>query len=285
VEKVAQQAGKAAPAVAIAGALVAVPSAQALAAPAAPATAAAAGHQAAASRTVAATSTSSAAHPESATLDAAGARAVTVSAASTGRHAAKGTYYHVRSGDSLSSIAERFYHHAGAWQYLYHENAKTISNPNMIYVGQRLFIPATAPAGYKLTSYTPRHSKPAAPHVVTTSKTTSHGGRLEGGTKIIQSAPLARYSCSALETLWEQAGGSPAHALMAAEIARAESGGNPNAISPTDDFGLWQINGSNGSLATLNAYQNARSAIILSHNGTNWGPWTTYHIGAYYGQC
>ena len=72
---------------------------------------------------------------------------------------------------------------------------------------------------------------------------------------------------------------------MAAEIARAESGGNPNAISPTDDFGLWQINASNGSLATLNPYANARSAIILSHDGTNWGPWTTYHIGAYYGQC
>jgi LysM repeat protein len=285
VEKVAQQAGKAAPAVAIAGALVGVPSAQALAAPATPATAAATGHQAAASRTVAGTGASSAAaHTGSATLDAAGARAVTVSAASTGRHAAKATYYRVRSGDSLSSIAERFYHHAGAWQYLYHENAKTISNPNMIYVGQRLYIPATAPAGYKLTSYSPRHAK-TTPHVVTTTKTISHGGTLEGGTKITQSGALARYSCSSLESLWEQAGGSPSHALMAAEIARAESSGNPNAISPTNDFGLWQINASNGSLATLNPYENARSAIILSHNGTNWDPWTTYHIGAYYGQC
>jgi hypothetical protein len=65
----------------------------------------------------------------------------------------------------------------------------------------------------------------------------------------------------------------------------AESGGNPNAISPTDDFGLWQINASNGSLATLNPYENARSAIVLSHDGTDWDPWTTYHIGAYYGQC
>jgi hypothetical protein len=66
----------------------------------------------------------------------------------------------------------------------------------------------------------------------------------------------------------------------------AESGGNPNAISPTDDFGRWQINGSNGALATLNAFQNAKSAIILSaDDGTNWGPWTTYHSGAYYGRC
>jgi LysM repeat protein len=273
VEKVAQQAGKAAPAVAIAGALVGVPSAQALAAPATPAvTSAAEVHQAPATGT------------GTATLDAFETKAVTVSSTSTARHAATSTYYRVRGGDSLSRIAERFYHNAGDWQYLYHENAKTISNPDMIYVGERLFIPATAPAHYELTSYTPRHAKPAS-HTATTSKTSGHGGTLEGGTKITQSASLSSYSCSALENLWEQAGGSPAHALMAAEIARAESGGNPNAISPTDDFGLWQINGSNGSLATLNAYENARSAIILSHNGTNWDPWTTYHIGAYYGQC
>jgi hypothetical protein len=65
----------------------------------------------------------------------------------------------------------------------------------------------------------------------------------------------------------------------------AESGGNPNAISPTDDFGLWQINGSNGALATLNPLQNAKSAIDLSGNGTNWGPWTTFTSGAYSGKC
>jgi hypothetical protein len=269
VEKVAQQAGKAAPAVAIAGALVAVPQAQALAASAAPAVpvtaAAAGGHQAA---TPAGT----------ATLDAVGARAVTVASASTARHAAKATYYRVRGGDSLSLIAERFYHNPGDWPYIYHENDKAISNPNMIYVGQRLLIPATAPAHAKPASYSPKHAK-SAPRVDTTRKVKT------GGVKIPQSATLDAYSCSALEGLWEQAGGSPSHALMAAEIARAESGGNPNAISPTADFGLWQINESNGSLATLNVYQNARSAIILSHNGTNWDPWTTYHIGAYYGQC
>jgi LysM repeat protein len=279
VERVAQQAGKAAPAVAIAGALVAAPSAQALAA-----TAPATGYQAAATRTVADPDASSVVHPASAYLDAAGARAVTVASTSTARHAAKSTYYRVHAGDSLSQIAERFYHNPSDWQYLYHENDKTISNPNMIYVGERLFIPASAPKHYKPASYTPRHAK-TRPHIVTTSKTASHGGSLEGGTKITQSASLSSYSCSSLENLWKQAGGSPSHALMAAEIARAESSGNPNAISPTSDFGLWQINASNGALATLNPYENARSAIILSHNGANWDPWTTYHIGAYYGQC
>jgi len=294
VEKVAQQAGKAAPAVAIAGALVGMPSAQALAAPATPATAAATGHQAAASRTAAGTGTSSAAHPGSATLDAAGARAVTVASTSTARHAATSTYYRVRSGDSLSLIAERFYHNADDWQYLYHENDKTVSDPNLIYAGQRLMIPATAPAHYTLTNYVPKHAKTAQPAASTVSET-SRGSESQrsaapasadgSGKLVTQSAAQGMYSCSGLEQIWEQEGGSPAAALMAAEIAMAESGGNPNAISPTDDFGLWQINGSNGSLATLNPFQNAKSAITLSDNGTNWNPWTTYTSGAYSGRC
>ena len=49
-------------------------------------------------------------------------------------------------------------------------------------------------------------------------------------------------SCSGLEQLWTSAGGNPADAFMAAEIAMAESGGNQYALSPTDDYGYWQIN-------------------------------------------
>jgi hypothetical protein len=92
-------------------------------------------------------------------------------------------------------------------------------------------------------------------------------------------------SCSGLEGLWDAAGGNPEHAFMAAEIAMAESGGNQYALSPTDDLGYWQINASNGSLATYNALGNARSAIILSDDGTNWDAWTTYTEGLYAGRC
>jgi LysM repeat protein len=228
-----------------------------------------------------------------ATLDPFEARAVAVAAAQPARHAAttQSTFYSVRSGDTLAKIADRFYHNPNDWQFLFHENEKTLSNADVVSVGQRLFIPATAPANFTLTNYTPKHAKPAQPvaHTVaeTTQPTVSHssGGATDGGGKVVQSAPGGMYSCSALEQLWEQAGGSSAHAFMAAEIAMAESGGNPNAISPTNDFGLWQINGSNGALATLNPLQNAKSAIALSGNGTNWGPWTTYYSGAYSGKC
>jgi LysM repeat protein len=289
VEKVAQQAGKAAPAVAIAGAtLVAAPQLQHAFAAAGPVPVSADTHHTAAAPTDAGTGTRAA----PATLDTVRTQAVVVVAARPARHAApaSGTHYRVRSGDTLSEIAGRYYGNPGDWQYLYHENAKTISNPDVIYVGESIFVPAAAPANSALTGYVPRHAKPApapAVHVASKNSSTQVTSRPAGGTAdvVAQSAPQGHYSCSALEGLWEQAGGTPAHAFMAAEIAMAESGGNPNAISPTDDFGLWQINGSNGALATLNPVQNAKSAIALSADGTNWGPWTTYHSGAYSGRC
>ncbi|MCW2895466.1 MAG: LysM peptidoglycan-binding protein [Actinomycetia bacterium] len=297
VEKVAQQAGKAAPAVAIAGALVASPQAShALAASAKPVTATAQSHTTAAADKAASTG----AHTGTASLDSFETRTVTVAAAKPARHAAAAahsTYYSVRSGDTLSNIANSYYHSADDWQYLYHENDKALSDPNLIYVGQRLLIPATAPAHYTLSDYVPKHAMPAQPAASTVSQTSQDSdsqpsaapatiaGDGGGGNVVTQSAAQGMFSCSSLEQLWNQEGGSPAAALMAADIAMAESGGNPNAISPTNDFGLWQINGSNGSLATLNPFQNAKSAIDLSGNGTNWGPWTTYTSGAYSGKC
>ncbi len=310
VEKVALQAGKAAPAVAIAGAVVMSP--QALPALAAqPAAATATAHQATAGRQAAGPGATAA------TLDSFQTRTVAVTAASTARHAAaaRSTVYRVRSGDSLSQIASRHYHNAAAWQYLYHENAKEISDPDLIYPGETLMLPASVPAHFTLTNYVPRHAKPvtAAPvaaqpashrssghsrggsaaiagpargSTIGGGRSSSGGGSSAGsGSVVVQAAAQGQYSCSGLEQIWEQAGGSPSHAFMAAEIAMAESGGNPNAISPTDDFGLWQINASNGALATLNPFQNARSAVVMSDDGTNWGPWTTYTSGAYSGRC
>jgi LysM repeat protein len=297
VERVAVQAGKAAPAVAIAGALVAVPGAQsAFAAQDTPTTV---------TQTHEAGQADRAAHPgtESATLDSVSTRAVTVASTSTAKHAAqvKSSHYTVRSGDTLSKIAEHFYDKAADWGYLYHENAKSVANPNLILVGQSLYIPASVPGDYNLAAYEPKHA--AAPAVtetasVSTSSHSSSSHSSSGGSSavVVQSAGQGSsggssgglsgtLSCSGLEQLWDSAGGNPSDAFMAAEIAEAESGGNQYALSPTDDYGYWQINGSNGALATFNAYGNARSAIILSDDGSNWNAWTTYHTGAYEGRC
>jgi hypothetical protein len=95
--------------------------------------------------------------------------------------------------------------------------------------------------------------------------------------------------CSQLESLWEAGGGSPSEAFMAAEIARAESGGNQYATdndgNGTTDEGYWQINTSHGSLATYSPLGNAEAAVEISDDGTDWSPWVTYQKGEYEGQC
>jgi hypothetical protein len=96
-------------------------------------------------------------------------------------------------------------------------------------------------------------------------------------------------SCTQLESLWEKAGGSPSAAFLAAEVARAESGGQQYATDAdsngTVDEGYWQINTSHGALATYNALGNAQAAVEISGDGTDWSPWVTFQHGAEVGQC
>ena len=96
-------------------------------------------------------------------------------------------------------------------------------------------------------------------------------------------------SCRGLEALWESAGGSRSAAFTAAEIAMAESGGRQYATDlnggASTDRGYWQINSVHGSLSTYDAYGNARAAVLISGNGTDWTPWVTWNTGAYHGQC
>jgi LysM repeat protein len=241
VEKVAEKAGKAAPAVAIAGVLVAA-APQAHAAVRAPATTAAAAVQ---------------------VRTAAGTVALVRQAEPAART------YTVRSGDSLSKISEGYYGTSAHWQWIYEANRSKISNPNDIYVGERLAIPAHAPA---VSAYTPRHAKT--------------GAKVKSAVLTSSSTPSGTLGCGGLEALWEDAGGSHAEAFMAAEIAMAESGGRQYALSPTNDYGYWQINGSHGPAeATFNPMGNAKAAIAISDDGTNWDAWTTYTSGAYGGRC
>ena len=102
-------------------------------------------------------------------------------------------------------------------------------------------------------------------------------------------AAAGTLSCSGLEALWESAGGSPGAAFMAAEIARAESSGRQHATDDdgngTVDRGYWQVNSIHGALSTYDPAGNARAAVQISDDGTNWSPWVTYQTDAYQGQC
>jgi Lysozyme like domain len=115
-----------------------------------------------------------------------------------------------------------------------------------------------------------------------------------GGRASVSGAPMAAAAggildCSQLEALWESAGGSASAAFTAAEIAEAESSGQQYATNDnsngTVDRGYWQINSSHGPLSTFDAHGNARAAVLISSDGTDWTPWTTYNTGAYAGKC
>jgi LysM repeat protein len=248
VEKVAGKAGKAAPMVAIAGVLVAAP-------------------QAHASVKASATVTNAAEQGRTtATTDAFVRETHAQQAAPATRT------YSVRSGDTLAGISEHFYGNSADWKWIFDANQSKISNPDSIYVGEKLTIPYHAPTTTSTTtsSYTPKHAKAKAKATVLTSKTTLSG----------------TLGCAGLETLWEQAGGSHAEAFTAAEIAIAESGGRQFALSPTNDYGYWQINGVHGPAeATFDPMGNAKAAIAISDDGHDWAAWTTFTSGAYAGRC
>jgi LysM repeat protein len=240
---------KAAPAMAIAGALIAAPSAQAATQVPALASAVAGQTYTPAQATAAQTPAQATTVVEQAHTD-----ALVI-------HHEPARHYTVRPGDTLSSIAQRFYGNSARWKWIFQANQSKIKNPNMIFVGEVLNIPFKAPPRSQTGT-------PAMPTALTTSTTLS--GTL---------------SCHGLEELWEQAGGSHTEAFMAAEIAMAESSGRQFATGPFGERGYWQINPNHGSLSTYDPLGNAKAAVAISSNGTNWHPWTTFTTGAFHGRC
>jgi Lysozyme like domain/LysM domain len=177
------------------------------------------------------------------------------------------TSYTVRDGDTLWSISQRFYGTPWKWEQIWATNRSVIGdNPNEIQPGMALSILGDP-------------SSPArqAPSVSASS--------VSARSAIVPSGTL---SCSGLEELWQDAGGAPAEAFTAAEVALAESSGEQYATdhdgNGTTDEGYWQINTVNGD-ATYDALGNAKAAVSISEDGTNWSPWVTYQTGTYEGQC
>jgi LysM repeat protein len=187
-------------------------------------------------------------------------------------------HYTVRPGDTLSSIAQRFYGSTADWQWLYQANRSVIENPNAIYPGEVLSVPYGPPASSTTSASASAGAAGAAG---------SAGSAASAGSTMLTSSTTlsGTLSCSGLEELWEQAGGSDGQAVMAASIAMAESGGQQYATGTVGERGYWQINPNHGSLSTYDPLGNAKAAVIISADGTDWTPWTTFTSGAYIGRC
>jgi LysM repeat protein len=194
----------------------------------------------------------------------------------------------VQAGDTLSGITQHFYGHDANWRSLYAANKSKISNPDLIYAGEELRLPRHLPAPAAVaaqpsassTGYSPRHASAGS-----SGGASGAGSQAAVGTAATTTNLSGTLSCGGLEALWVEAGGSRAAEVTAASIAMAESGGNQFATGTVGERGYWQINPVNGSLSTYDPYGNARAAVIMSGNGTNWSPWTTYTSGAYAGRC
>jgi len=84
-----------------------------------------------------------------------------------------------------------------------------------------------------------------------------------------------------ISSVWLRNGGSRAAVVSAVSVAKAESNGWAEAVSPSADYGLWQINIINlrpRGISIAQAFDpdvSAQLAIELSGNGTNWAAWCT----------
>ena len=165
---------------------------------------------------------------------------------------------HVRSDETLSSIAARFDGNVRDWPGLYHVNESKTSNPTRS-TWRGAAVPASLPAN--VTSYAPKHARHAKAKAATTlttsvrslSGTPSGSGRgAVGGV-----GPAVRRGLH---------GGGDRHGLNRWQR---------DALSPTNDYGDRQINGRTAREATFDAYGNARAAIAISDDGRDWSRWTT----------
>jgi LysM repeat protein len=193
--------------------------------------------------------------------------------------------YSVRAGDTLSSVSKRYYKSSADWPWLWHENSSTVQDANEIYAGQHLKVPAAPPANASSMSwYKPKHAAPVSTETHQSSSSSSGTAATEASASGSADGLSGSLSCSALEQLWEAAGGNAGDASLAASIATAESGGSQFATGTVGEEGYWQINPVNDD-ATYDPLGNARAAVSLSDNGSNWSAWSTFTSGAYVGKC
>lgn len=91
------------------------------------------------------------------------------------------------------------------------------------------------------------------------------------------------FSIADIGNMWISCGGQPVQSIVvdACSISLAESGGNTEAISPSSDYGLFQINRIHFGDGTITQYNwdnpvvNTREAVKLSGGGVNWAAWCT----------
>ena len=143
------------------------------------------------------------------------------------------TTYTVRSGDSLSSIAQRVYHDQAAWPVLYYANRKQIHWANDITAGQVLKVPAKP-------AHIPNAPSALGPAAVVETVASSASSGYASASPGYASASSG-YAPAVAASTYSGGGG-----FTSCVIAR-ESGGNSQVMNGSGHYGLYQFSASTWS--------------------------------------
>jgi LysM repeat protein len=147
--------------------------------------------------------------------------------------------YTVRSGDTLSGIAQRFYGHPSDWAYLYKINKSTIKDPNLIFAGEQVAVPTDPPASVRNGTYRARHAKTTASTstseltATNTADTTSTSTTQSSSTSLssdVQKDIADGNNLLAIGQFLVENGYSKAAAAGVASCIDGESEGNPESV-------------------------------------------------------
>lgn len=171
-------------------------------------------------------------------------------------------WYTVKSGDTLSGIASRFYKNPAVWPAIYWANKSEIASADVIQPGQRLRIPPkpahipAAPATAAPAPATTTAAEPVATQVSTPAAAPA------------QATPVSTYSGSS--------------SFQQCVIAR-ESGGNSQVMNSSGHYGLYQFSystwvaygGSPSSFGNASVAQQNQvfSNAIAAGGQSNWAPY------------
>ena len=195
--------------------------------------------------------------------------------------------YTVHSGDSLSAIAQHFYHSSSAWPVIFWANHGQIRWANEISTGQELRIPvkpATIPAA-------PGQLGPApAPVAAPTHVTDEQSAPVESAP--VRSAPVQYAPVQSAPVRSAPVRSAPAQAAPASYsggsglqqcIISRESGGNSQVMNASGHYGLYQFSastwqaygGSAGSFGNASVAQQNQvfNNAIAAGGASNWTPY------------
>jgi LysM repeat protein len=131
--------------------------------------------------------------------------------------------YTVKSGDTLSAIAQRYYSDPSYWTTLFAANHGEIANANDIQVGQVLSVPAK-PA-----------NAPAAPTSLSAAPVSA---------PVQQSAPQEQTASLQSATVQQSTVSTTGDSSFQQCVISRESGGNPQVMNSSGHYGLYQFSAS-----------------------------------------